>query len=113
MKDEKDKMGEMAVNAFLSVPLSGQMNNLTEKEKEEARIFVENPENVKILVLGPEKIVGNPVIISRGTRIAGKYGIVALDIINEFLYGLLEDGLNTPIKYKIARDLVERAKEGE
>lgn len=106
MRNAKDCL---ALNAFLENGISGWMNNITEQEKKLTDLFLENPSNFSGLFLGEGKIVNCPLLVSRIQRIVAKYGIESLDVINELLWGINEDGKNSPIEFAKARDLTERA----
>lgn len=105
MKNAKDCL---ALNASLENGISGWMNNITEQEKKLTNLFLENPSSFSGLFLGEGKIVNCPLLVSRIQRIVAKYGIQSLNIINELLWGIHEDGKNSPIEFTRARDFTER-----
>ena len=107
-----EKKDEIALNAMLGNGISGWMNNITDDERRLSALFLQNPNEFSPLFLGEGRIINCPLLRSRITRIAAKRGIQALDVINELLWGLPEDGRNTPIEFKGARDLVEEMLKG-
>lgn len=116
MDEKKDETArskdEIALNAMLGNGISGWMNNITEEEKRLSTLFLQNPNEFSPLFLGEGKIINCPLLCSRITRIVAKCGVQALDVINELLWGLPEDGRNTPIEFKRARDLIKEMLKG-
>jgi len=102
-----DGKDDLALKGMLGNGISGWMNNITEQEKKLTNLFLENPSSFSGLFLGEGKIVNCPLLVSRIQRIVAKYGIQSLDIINELLWGINEDGKNSPIEFARARGSTE------
>lgn len=100
-----DENHTVALKGYLGNGITGWLSNITDEERHQSINFMENPVNVDSLIFNPEKIINCPVLAIRIKRIIEKYGIQAIDIINELLWGLTEDGKNTPIDSKKAIDL--------
>ena len=105
MEDTKDYL---ALKAHLGNGISGWMRNITEEEKKLTYLFLADPNSFPGLFLGEGKRVNCPLLVSRIQRIVAKYGIQSLDVINELLWGINEDGKNSPIEFTRARNLTER-----
>lgn len=107
-----DSKRDLALMAMLSPGISGWMNNITEQEKKESAFFLDNPNQFPYLFLDEGKIINCPLLANRIKRIVIKHGIQALDVINELLWGVVEDGKNTPLEFARTRDFIEKTLKG-
>jgi len=102
---DKKSCDKVALNALIENGISGWLNNITEEEKRQALNFLQDPVNFNAVAFAPEKVVNCPILVSRISRIVDKYGALAVNIINELLWGIPEDGKNKPMEFKRALEL--------